>query len=64
VTATVVAGWVSPILGGLSAALLSRSFYVLYVKKRGTGLTKVVTWLSAVFVVCFWTWWWVIRKLL
>jgi hypothetical protein len=61
VTATVVAGWVSPILGGLSVALLSRSFYVLYVKKSGTGVAKVITWTSACFVVGFWSWWFLRR---
>ena len=61
VTATVVAGWVSPVLSGLSVALLSCSFYVLYVKKRGTGVTKVITWLAACFVVCFWSWWFLRR---
>jgi hypothetical protein len=36
--------------------LLSRSFYVIYVQKRGEGLAKVLTWLSALFVVGFWSW--------
>jgi hypothetical protein len=61
VTATVVAGWVSPLLSGLSVALLSRSFYVQYVQKRGTGLAKIITWLSACFIVCFWSWWFLRR---
>lgn len=55
-TATVVAGWMAPALIGLSVALLGRSFYVLYVQKRGTWPIKVLTWLSATFVVAFWTW--------
>jgi len=37
--------------------MLGRSFYVLYVLKRGTKVVKVMTWLSAAFIVCFWTWW-------
>lgn len=56
VTATVVAGWISPVLIGLSVALLSRSFYVLYVQKRGSRAVAVLTWFSAAFVVGFWTW--------
>jgi hypothetical protein len=41
----------------LSIGLIGRSFYVLYVQKRGTRTVKIVTWLSAAFIVCFWTWW-------
>jgi hypothetical protein len=52
----VVAGWISPVLIGLSVALLGRSFYILYVQKRGSGAAKVLTWLSATFIVGFWTW--------
>jgi hypothetical protein len=55
--AAVAARWLSPFLIGLSVLLLGRSFYVLYVKKRGSGVVKVITWLSAGFVVCFWSWW-------
>jgi hypothetical protein len=40
----------------LSIGLLGRSFYILYVQKRGTRVVKVVTWLAAGFVVCFWSW--------
>jgi hypothetical protein len=57
----VVAGWVSPVLIVLSAALLGRSFWILYVEKRGTLPVKVLTWLSAAFVVCFWTWQWFLK---
>jgi hypothetical protein len=39
----------------LSVVLLSRSFWVLYVQKRGSVVVKVITWLAAGFVVCFWT---------
>jgi hypothetical protein len=56
-TATkVVSGWMTPALMALSVVLLSRSFYVLYVQKRGTRPVKVLTWLSALFVAGFWTW--------
>jgi hypothetical protein len=55
--AAVAVGWLSPVLIALSLGLLGRSFYVLYVQKRGTTVVKVLTWLSAGFVVCFWTWW-------
>jgi hypothetical protein len=53
---TVVTGWISYVLIALSVVLLSRSFWVLYVQKRGSLAVKVITWLAAVFVVCFWTW--------
>jgi hypothetical protein len=55
-TATVVVGWMSPALIALSVAFLGRSFYILYVQKRGTLPVKIITWCSAVFVVGFWTW--------
>jgi hypothetical protein len=43
----------------LSLALLARAFYVLYVRKRGNTTSKVITWLSAVFLIGFWTYqWW------
>ena len=54
--AAVAVGWLSPVLILLSVGLLARSFYVLYVQKRGTRAVRVLTWLSATFVVCFWTW--------
>jgi hypothetical protein len=36
--------------------LLARAFWVLYVRKRGTLTSTILTWLSAVFVVGYWTW--------
>ncbi len=55
--ATVVASnWIKGGLIGLSVALLGRSFWVVYVQKRGSTVVKVVTWLSALFVVGFWSW--------
>jgi hypothetical protein len=50
-----VTGWLMPVLIILSILLLGRSFYILYVKKRGTRLSTIVTWLSAVFVIGYWT---------
>ena len=44
-----------PVLMVLSVTLLGRSFYILYVKKRGTLPVKILTWASATFVVVFWT---------
>jgi hypothetical protein len=57
-TAAVVAGsrWLNPLLITLSLTLLGRSFWMLYVQKRGTRVAKIVTWLAATFIVCFWTW--------
>jgi hypothetical protein len=38
--------------------LLVRSFYILYVQRRGSRASVVITWLSAIFVIGFWTWQW------
>jgi len=51
-----VADWVLPVLIVLSLLLMGRSFYILYVLKRGTRVSTVITWLTAVFVVGYWTW--------
>jgi hypothetical protein len=51
-----VAGWLAPVMIGLSVLLLGRGFWVLYVLKRGSRLSVAITWLSAVFVVGYWTW--------
>ncbi len=59
VTATVVAGWIAPVLLCASILLIGRSFYVLYVKGVRSRLTTIVTWSSFVFMVGFWTWYWV-----
>lgn len=48
--------WLSPVLIVLSVLLLARAFYVLYVKRRGNWASMVITWLSALVVVGFWTW--------
>jgi hypothetical protein len=52
----VVVRWLAPVLIVLSVLLLGRAFYILYVRQRGTRLSEVITWLSATFVVGFWTW--------
>ena len=46
----------SPLLIGVSVVLLGRSFYILYIQKRGTRPIKVLTWFAAAFVIGFWTW--------
>lgn len=55
-TATLVVGWLAPVLIGASLLLLGRSFYILYIKHCGTRASAVITWLSAAFVVGFWMW--------
>jgi hypothetical protein len=35
---------------------LGHSFFVLYVRKRGSRLSAAVTWLSALFVTGYWAW--------
>jgi len=54
--AAFVVGWLAPVLIALAVGLLARAFYILYVRKRGSRVSHVITWLSAVFVVGFWTW--------
>jgi hypothetical protein len=51
-----VMNWLAPVLIVASVLLLGRSFYILYVQRRGTVATAVITWLSALFVVGYWTW--------
>jgi hypothetical protein len=51
-----VAGWLSPVLIVLSLLLLGYAFFVLYVRRRGTRVSAVITWMSALFVVGYWTW--------
>jgi hypothetical protein len=51
-----VTDWLSPVLIGLSVLLLLRSFYILYVRRRGSRASALITWISAIFVVGFWTW--------
>jgi hypothetical protein len=55
-TAETVAGWLAPVLIALSVLLLGRSFYILYVCKRGSRVSEILTWLAALFVVGYWTW--------
>jgi hypothetical protein len=54
--ATVVTGWLSPVLLCASILLMARSFYVIYVRGIGTRPTIVITWLAFSFMVGFWTW--------
>ena len=56
VTATVVSGWIAPVLLCASVLLLGRSFYVIYVKKVRTRATVVITWSALVFMTGYWTW--------
>jgi hypothetical protein len=50
-----VAGWLAPVLIVLSLVLLGRSFYILYVKRRGTRASAAITWAAALLVVGYWT---------
>jgi uncharacterized membrane protein len=50
-----VAGWLLPVLIVVSILLLGRSFYILYVQRRGNLASEVITWLAAIFVVSYWT---------
>jgi hypothetical protein len=51
-----VAGWLTPVFIAVSLLLLGQAFYTLYVRRRGTRASAVITWLSALFVVGYWTW--------
>jgi hypothetical protein len=46
----------SPFLLGVSILLLGRSFYILYVHRRRTLASTVITWIAALFVIGYWTW--------
>jgi len=48
--------WLSPLLLCASLLLIARSFYLLYVKGMRTVLTTIITWLSLLFIIGFWTW--------
>jgi hypothetical protein len=48
--------WLAPVLIGLSVLLLGRAFWILYVRRRGTCASKIITWVSATVIVGFWTW--------
>jgi len=41
---------------GLSVLLLLYALYTLYVLRRGTRTSAVMTWLSLTLVIGFWTW--------
>ena len=43
---------------GVSALLLGRAHYVLYVLKRGTRTATVVTWAVTIAIAGFWVWKW------
>ncbi len=55
-TAASVAGWLAPVLIAVSVALLGRAHYVLYVLKRGTLASAIITWLATAVVIGFWVW--------
>jgi hypothetical protein len=48
--------WLAPVLIALSVLLLGQAFYILYVLRRGNWVSAVITWLSLMIVVGFWTW--------
>jgi hypothetical protein len=47
------------VLIAVTALFLGRAHYVIYVLKRSTKITTVITWLATLFVIGFWTWQWV-----
>ena len=51
-----IADWLAPVLIVVSVLLLARAFYILYVQQRGSRTTTIITWLSAAFIIGFWTW--------
>ncbi len=54
-TATLVARWLSPALVVLTVILLARSYYALYIQRRGNRASEVTTWASTALVLMFWT---------
>jgi uncharacterized membrane protein len=57
-SAASVAGWLSPVLLGVTALLLGRAHYVLYVLRRSNRFSVVMTWFATVLVIGFWSWRW------
>jgi hypothetical protein len=55
-TATVVGGWVGPALLCLSALLLGRSFYKIYVRGVRTRATVVIAWSALLFSLTMFAW--------
>jgi hypothetical protein len=53
-TAGFAARWLSPFLAVLSVLFLAHSFYLLYVRRRGTRVSAMITWSSAMLVAGFW----------
>jgi hypothetical protein len=43
-------------LMSISVLLLGRSFYLLYVLRRGTRASRTAAWLAAAVVIGFWMW--------
>lgn len=50
--------WLSPVLIAVTAVLIGRAHYVLYVLKRGNRFSTVTTWLTTAVVVGYWSWQW------
>jgi hypothetical protein len=46
--------WLAPVLALVSLTLLGRSFYNLYVLRRGSRFSRVLTWTSAAIIVLVW----------
>ncbi len=49
----------SPILIGATIAALGRSYYLMYVLKKGNLFSKVITWSATAVVIGFWSWHWI-----
>ena len=56
--------WLAPVLIGVTALLLGRAHYVLYVLGRGNAFSMAMTWISTIFVIGFWSWQWIVSKCL
>jgi hypothetical protein len=51
-----VVSWLAPWLIGLSVLLLGQAFFILYVRRRGTLVSTIITWMAALVMVGYWTW--------
>ncbi len=51
-----IAWWLAPIMLVVSILLLGRAHYVLYILKRGTAMTTIITWVATCLVIGFWGW--------
>lgn len=53
-TSRALAGQFMPVLLGISLVFLGRAHYLLYIKKQGSRLSHVVTWVATSLAITVW----------